>query len=83
VDLDEDTQNRLIFKDREAAYQLLESGQLDSYKGRWVAILYGQIAGSGEDLLELRQRVTREHRTHPNRPWIIDVEPDDVSLFVS
>jgi hypothetical protein len=83
VDLDENTQNRLIFRDREVAYQLRDSRQLDSYKGRWVAILYGQIAGSGEDLLELRQRVAREHRTHPTRPWLIDVEPDDISLFVS
>jgi hypothetical protein len=78
LELDEQTQNRLIFREREAAYRLLEAGELKPYRGLWVAILCERVVGSGKDEWSLRQQVAREYRTHPNRPWLIDVDPEDV-----
>jgi hypothetical protein len=74
LNLSAEEQIRLVGADYIAAHGLEESGQLDQYRGHYVAVLRGKVVGHGVDALELRSRVAREQGVHPERPAMIYLE---------
>jgi len=62
-----------VLADFATAYRLLDSGELDAYRGQYVAILKRALAGGGRDASRLRQQVSHARHVHPERIAIIHV----------
>jgi hypothetical protein len=62
-----------VLADFATAYRLLDQGELNEYRGQFVAVLSGRVAGAGPNSGKLRDQVSEAHRVDPERIAIIHV----------
>jgi hypothetical protein len=62
-----------VLADFAAAYRLLDHGELNEYRGQFVAVLDGRVVGAGPNPGKLRDQVSESHRVDPERLAIIHV----------
>jgi hypothetical protein len=72
-----DEQVSEVLRDWEWAYQGLESGALDLYKDRFVAVIGERVVAVGDDPLGLRRSVSEQSGVHPERVVVFFVGAGD------
>jgi hypothetical protein len=56
-----------VMADWRALYAAVNAGEMREHSERFIAFCDGKLVGVGEDQLELRARMARQFRCHPER----------------
>jgi hypothetical protein len=68
-----------VLVDWRLAEDYLAAGHFNEYRGKFVAVLKGELIGHGADPLKLRQKLARIHAVDPERLVILYV--DDGTIY--
>lgn len=63
-----------VIADWNSAFQMLEAGELESYSGQFVAILNGEVVGSGAHPTKLYEEVSHTRGVAQERLVVMFVE---------
>src|SRR5207237_1358006 len=63
-----------VIADFQAAWAMIARGEVDQYRGKYIAVVDGRLVGVGDDWGELGDRVSRELGIPSDRPAVTIVE---------
>lgn len=78
--LDRESDMNAVLGDWRRAYELLEHGTLDLFRGRFVAVLNGELIGNGEDEGQLRSQCAKDKNIDPERVVVMYVDDGEYLL---